>query len=109
MSEYTEIQKPVNDYLRERERAGELTWQHIEKGAHHKQRTHRAGWPDLTIYLEYGHVVFIELKMPGKKLSPSQVDIFKRLGRLGFRCYLCHSLADVKLALSDYWGQVCKK
>ena len=49
------------------------------------------GWdgvPDRLVLLPGGHMAFVELKAPGKKLRPLQVKRKRQLEKLGFRVYV---------------------
>ena len=52
------------------------------------------GFPDRTV-LSRGRIIFIEFKVPGRRLDPLQKLWFKRLRQLGMKCYVC---TDVKKA-----------
>ena len=43
-----------------------------------------AGWPDLSFWIKGGFVFLIEMKAPGKKLNPNQVQRHQELAQLGF-------------------------
>jgi len=45
------------------------------------------GVPDRIVLLPEGHVAFVELKSPGKKMRPIQMRRKKQLEALGFRVY----------------------
>jgi Holliday junction resolvase-like predicted endonuclease len=53
------------------------------------------GWPDRTILMPGGVVVFVELKHKAKP-SFQQLRWLARLEELGFTAGICHSLDDVK-------------
>ena len=46
------------------------------------------GMPDRIVLLPKGHMAFVEVKAPGKKLRPLQVARHGLLRRLGFKAYV---------------------
>lgn len=58
-----------------------------------RKSTIKPGWPDYTIF-HAGHVLFIELKSPGKNLRPDQDEVCKQLTLEGFPVHVCHSAKD---------------
>lgn len=46
------------------------------------------GVPDRLVLFPDGHMAFVELKAPGKKLRPLQVKRKRQLEQLGFRVYV---------------------
>lgn len=50
-----------------------------------------SGVPDRLVLMPGGHVAFIELKAPGRKMRPLQVRRAKQLGALGFRVFCIDS------------------
>lgn len=61
-----------------------------------------AGVPDLAI-VHPGGAGFLEIKTPGQKPRPEQVEIMDTLKSVGARCAVVHSLEEAKAALSA-WG-----
>ena len=49
------------------------------------------GVPDRILLMPDGHIVFAELKAPGKKMRPIQERRKKQLESLGFKVYLIDS------------------
>ena len=79
------FQKACNEYLRD----NNIKFFHMEKGRTHKSTTHRKGWFDLMIFTGHHNVFFIELKMPGKKLRPDQVDFMGWAQDKNYSAYVC--------------------
>ena len=86
----TQLQVKINADLKKKG----IKFRHIEKGRYHKQKTHRAGWPDLMILPGYGQVFFVELKSPGKILTLEQTEFRTWANEMGYHFYvvdtLCH-------------------
>lgn len=55
-----------------------------------------AGVPDRIVLVPGGRVYFVELKAPGKRLSPKQVKMATVLERLGHRVEVIDSMEKVK-------------
>ena len=53
------------------------------------------GWPDLVVCGSEGEVVFVEVKLPGGKLSPAQGVIHSRLRAMGHDVVVAKSVSDV--------------
>jgi hypothetical protein len=65
----------------------------------------KSGFPDLQA-MKFGRVVFIEVKQPGKQLSPLQVFRGQQLTEHGFEHFVFTSVNDIdKLTASTYWVQ----
>ena len=58
------------------------------------------GWPDFEVYLNGGASAFIELKMPGNKLSIHQQNRHKELLAKGYRVNVCFYKVDVLKVIS---------
>ena len=54
------------------------------------------GVPDRIVLLPGGRIIFVELKAPGKKLSPIQEYRAKELGDLGFNVLCIDSVEEIK-------------
>ena len=54
------------------------------------------GVPDRLILVPDGHVYFVELKAPGKSLSPKQLKMAAVLKRLGHKVWIIDNLEKVK-------------
>lgn len=54
-----------------------------------------SGVPDRIVLLPGGKVIFVELKAPGKKLSPIQEVRKKELEKLGFKVKVIDSIEKV--------------
>ena len=84
-----QLQRALIEHLRWGARA-DTWWTHIPNGGRRspieaaifKSLGVRAGSPDLLI-IRAGQPLFIELKAPGRKLSPAQVDCHAALQRAG--------------------------
>jgi hypothetical protein len=50
------------------------------------------GYPDITIYIGNGIVVFVETKIGYNKLSDDQKKFFKRMRRLGYICEVVYTV-----------------
>lgn len=50
------------------------------------------GWPDRTVLLGKGRMVFIELKQPGGRVSPHQRYWLERLMQMGYVAGVAYSL-----------------
>jgi len=78
------LEKQIEARLkREVEKAGGLALKFISTGT--------GGVPDRIVLLPGKVVVFVELKVPGKKLSPLQLKRKKQLEALGFAVYVLDS------------------
>lgn len=55
-----------------------------------------AGVPDRIVLTSDGRVFFVELKAPGKHLSPKQVKMEAVLGKLGHKVRVIDSIEQVK-------------
>lgn len=71
MNPETKLQMEINDDLR---KMG-VKFFHPEKGRG-KNKTHRGGWPDLSIFPGHDLVYFVELKTPTGVKSPKQVEFY---------------------------------
>lgn len=87
MSYEGDLQKEINKELRD---AG-IKYLHIEKGRG-KNKTHRAGWPDLIIFPGKSRVFFVELKSPDKKLTDDQ-EIFQEWAK--YHSYAFYVVQDI--------------
>jgi hypothetical protein len=67
-----------------------------------KLRSPGRGFPDRTVLLPGGRVVFLEVKRPGGKVSFPQRYFITRLRKLGFPAAIVYSLDDVK----DYFQEI---
>lgn len=54
-----------------------------------------AGVPDRLVLLPCGHFGFVEMKAPGKRPRPLQVQRLKQLKHLGFKVFVCDSLEKI--------------
>lgn len=57
------------------------------------------GWPD-RVFMREGRVVFIEFKTPTGRTTPLQEACLNRLRSAGAETHVCHSIDEVKDALS---------
>lgn len=56
-----------------------------------------AGVPDRLLLLPGGFVVFVELKREGAKPRPLQEFMLKKLKKMGFRCLVVSTEAEIEL------------
>ena len=56
---------------------------------------HREGFPDLSVYMPGPRTVFIEVKIPGEKPLPKQLEIHTQLRDLGFEVLVVQSVQEV--------------
>jgi len=61
------------------------------------------GVPDRIVLAPDGKVFFVELKSPGKRLSPKQVKMATVLGELGHRVRVIDSMEKVK----EFVHEIC--
>lgn len=64
------------------------------------------GVPDRMILLPGGHILFVELKAPGKKERPRQRVVQRILGDLGFEVYSSVDSLDKVRAIVDRCREV---
>lgn len=64
------------------------------------------GVPDRMILLPGGHILFVELKAPGKKERPRQVVVQRLLRGLGFEVYASVDSLDKVRAVVDRCREV---
>ena len=100
MSEEAELQKKCNKLLKD----NGIGFIHIEKGRG-KNKTHRGGFPDILFWI--GRKFYaVELKAPGKKATPEQLEYLKDLTDNGgaytyvLKEYV-HFESVVKMAMED--------
>lgn len=62
------------------------------------------GVPDRVVCLPGGHVIFVELKAPGKKPTKLQEMQMGRLQAMGFRVKVIDSLAAAEWAVAEFRG-----
>lgn len=61
------------------------------------------GWPDRLVLLPKGVLFFVELKRPvGGVFEPLQQYIHKKLRKLGFQVWVCHTKEQVNEILARY-------
>ena len=79
----------------------------IQRAVRRKQMGYRAGSPDLIIFVakQGYHGLMIEMKSPGGKESPAQVDFHVRARQNGYRVSTCDSLADAQAEITAYLGE----
>ena len=61
----------------------------------------RRGFPDRTVFLRDGRVLFLEFKRPGGKPSLHQLDWIQRLKAYGHRPLIVYSVEEAKQAVED--------
>ena len=60
-----------------------------------------AGVPDRLVLLPGAKIVFVELKAPGRKLSPRQMKMAKRLEELGHFVRVIDSMEGIRTFLRE--------
>lgn len=65
----------------------------------HKRQGGTTGWPDLTLILPLGRVIFLEVKSEKGTLSEAQKYIHGKLTALGHSIYVVRSIDDVMAIL----------
>jgi VRR-NUC domain len=83
---------PANGGLRSKSEAARLKWIGVLPGI-----------PDLVVLAPVGRVFFLEVKVPDRRLSVDQRDIFDRLVALGIDAAIVRSVDDVRMAFR-VWG-----
>lgn len=63
------------------------------------------GWPDRTLFAPGGRIAFVELKQKGKKPTPLQDWVKKRLRELGFRWDVLDGSDQVEPYFIDWLGE----
>lgn len=63
------------------------------------------GLPDRIMLLPFGRIVFVELKAPGKKPRPLQINMMMRLSALGFKCYVADTKETVDAVIGEIRGK----
>ncbi len=72
-----------------------------------KKKGVRTGWPDIEIILmQSGYdwpcsVIFLEIKIPGGKLTEKQAALHKELKEDGHEVHVAHSVEEVQLILKN--------
>ena len=64
-----------------------------------------AGVPDRIVLLPDGKVFFVELKAPGKYMSPKQIKMAGVFARLGHQVRVINSMEDVQEFLDEISAQ----
>ena len=64
------------------------------------------GVPDRIVLLPGGRMAFVELKAPGKKLSPLQARRREQLEGLGFRVFVVDEVVQIGAMLDEMGGVV---
>ena len=65
----------------------------------------QAGWPD-RLYLWNGHVWFVEFKAPSQKPRPLQLEVHKRMQKLGAVVKVVDNLIDGRTIINELYN--CK-
>ena len=60
-----------------------------------------SGVPDRIVFAPDGEVYFVELKAPGKNLSPKQIKMAASLGRFGHKVRVVDSMEKVKAFVDE--------
>ena len=63
------------------------------------------GVPDRLVLLPGGRIWFVELKAPGRKLSPKQVKIASRLESLGHKVWVIDNQEKIAVFLQEVLSQ----
>lgn len=58
------------------------------------------GFPDRTVLTNCGRIIFVELKMPGGKVTDLQARFIRRLRDMGFEAHVARTKEDI-LAILD--------
>lgn len=67
-----------------------------------------SGVPDRLVLIPSGRITFVELKAPGKKLSPKQVKIAKRLESLGHKVWMIDSIKKISEFIQEVFpDEIC--
>ena len=64
----------------------------------------RVGVPDRLVLIPEGRVYFVELKAPGKSMSPKQVKIATVFGQLGHQVWVLDRLEKVEVFIKEVFG-----
>ena len=59
------------------------------------------GVPDRIVLMQGGRIAFVELKAPGKKMSPKQIKRKRQLEELGFSVYIIDNIDRIGGALDE--------
>jgi len=62
----------------------------------------QAGLPDRLVLLPKQNMFFVEVKAPGKGVTPLQYNVHEKLGGLGFATYVIDSVDSVKGLIGLY-------
>ena len=111
-----EIQKECTKYLFDMEVLGWLTFYHtpnggkrnIREAARFKSLGVRPGVSDLTIIIDGGRVLFVELKAPKGSLSKNQEKFLGRVDALGCPTAVCKSLTELQEFIEPYLKDLVK-
>lgn len=91
-----ELERELEEYFVNRaQSAGMLAFKFTSSG--------QAGVPD-RILIANGRVLFVELKAPGKKPRPLQIETVRRMRRHGAFCYCISSREQVDRMIYDLIG-----
>jgi hypothetical protein len=61
------------------------------------------GWPDLQVIHTHGRIGFLEVKTPRGSCSQAQLNVHKRLTRMGHQVAVVRSVEETRDALK-HWG-----
>jgi len=89
----SEIQKQIIKYL---ELQGYLVFRMNAGKTRYNVRLAPPGTPDLLCIMDNGKSLWIEVKQPGKKPTPVQVEFHKKLIASGHRVIVACSVEDIK-------------
>lgn len=62
---------------------------------------HGRGFPDRTVLCPDGRVFFVEFKRKNKKLSKTQIVLYRKLLELGFSFYVCDEIGQAEKYLDE--------
>lgn len=88
MNERTDIEQKVINVMRQ-------MGHEVIKNTLHRRR----GWPDITVYVDNGLCIFWEFKVPGNKLSVTQLKTKDQLELKGHTVFVAYSKEE---ALEQY-------
>lgn len=103
-----DLQKQVSSFLNYEERKNKLFYTKNYVGkmkAIHNDKEYklgRKGFPDLSIFLNNGIVLFIELKTKYTKLNEHQEIFKKKINNLNYRYFIIKSLLQLKEIIKHY-------
>lgn len=81
-----------------------VLWTHLPMGEYRTPRTAaklkrmgvQPGWPDFAIMAPEGNTLWVEMKVPGGRLSPPQVEWHAAAVLMGHNNHIAYSVEDVE-------------